>query len=68
MLVKYFSFTSSFLIGASERFADMTDKADGYKAVREAFVSGHIGGSLWEINQVTMIAPVSQNINIQLGL
>jgi len=46
----------------------MTDKADGYKAVREAFVSGHIGGSLWEINQVTMIAPVSQNINIQLGL
>lgn len=36
------------------------DQDEGYKAVREAFVSGHIGGSMWEIHTVTLIAPVRQ--------
>jgi len=32
---------------------------EDYKKVREAFVSDLIGGSIFEINQVTLIAPVS---------
>lgn len=30
-----------------------------YKVLKEAFVSGLNGGSLWEINQVTLVAPAS---------
>jgi phosphatidylinositol glycan class W len=30
-----------------------------YKARKEAFVSGHLGGSINEINAVTLVAPVS---------
>ena len=37
--------------------ATITD--EGYKKLREAFVSDHYGGSIWEINQVTLVAPVS---------
>lgn len=53
---------SSFLripFGVVVLFANMPKEED-YKAVREAFVSGHIGGSMWEIHTVTLIAPVSK--------
>lgn len=30
-----------------------------YKAEKEAFVSNFIGGGIWEINAVTLAAPVS---------
>ena len=30
-----------------------------YKARKEAFVSDLAGGSIWEINAVTLVAPVS---------
>lgn len=29
-----------------------------YKARKEAFVSGLTGGDIWEINAVTLVAPV----------
>ena len=31
---------------------------DTYKALKEAFVSDHYGGSIWEIAAVTLVAPV----------
>lgn len=31
----------------------------GYKARKEAFVADLTGGSIWEINAVTLVAPVS---------
>ena len=34
-------------------------KSTNYKALKEAFVSGHSGGSALEINIVTLVAPVS---------
>jgi phosphatidylinositol glycan class W len=29
-------------------------KSNNYKALKEAFVSNHNGGSIWEINAVTL--------------
>lgn len=29
-----------------------------YKLLKEAFVSGLNGGTIWEINKVTLVAPV----------
>ena len=46
----------------------MVDRSEDYKKLREAFVSDLIGGSLWEINQVTLIAPVSATCRILLQL
>lgn len=37
----------------------MVVAANGYKAQKEAFVSNLTGGSVWEINTVTLVAPVS---------
>lgn len=37
----------------------MANLDESYKKLREAFVSDHYGGSVWEINQITLIAPVS---------
>lgn len=34
--------------------------AASYKSLKEDFVSGLVGGSIWEINYVTAVAPVSQ--------
>ena len=35
--------------------------AQSYKALKEDFVSNLSGGSIWEINFVTAVAPVSSN-------
>lgn len=31
-----------------------------YKAAKEAFVSNHSGSGIWEINYITLVAPVSR--------
>jgi hypothetical protein len=33
-------------------------KSNNYKALKEAFVSGHSGGTALEVNLVTLVAPV----------
>ena len=38
-------------------------ETEEYKKLREAFVSDHYGGSIWEINQITLVAPVSIFVN-----
>jgi phosphatidylinositol glycan class W len=37
-----------------------------YKARKEAFVSNLTGGSIWEINQVTLVAPVRIPSNMEV--
>lgn len=37
----------------------MTQEEEDYKRLKEAFVTDHYGGSVWEINKVTLIAPVA---------
>ena len=34
-------------------------KSNNYKALKESFVSNHSGGSIWEINEVSLVLAVS---------
>lgn len=42
--------------------------AASYKSLKEDFVSGLVGGSIWEINYVTAVAPVSDLLLFQVSL
>lgn len=45
--------TRNMSVGGAEAMS-----AANYKLLKEAFVTGHHGGSVWEITQVTLVAPV----------
>jgi hypothetical protein len=40
-------------------------KSNNYKALKESFVSNLSGGSIWEINEVSLVLPVSPVIEHQ---
>jgi len=39
-----------------------------YKQQKEAFVSNLNGSSLWEINNVTLVAPVCSNVHLKMDI
>ncbi|PNS21602.1 GPI-anchored wall transfer protein 1 [Sphaceloma murrayae] len=43
------------MVSATGQAAD----EENYKKLKEAFVSDHYGGSLWEINKITLVAPAA---------